>query len=215
LTSHLDLVRLFDRALRRAVLPISFSGGFHPIPKFALANALSLGITSSGEIIDFDLTRLMDLDEFQARLAAQLPSDMPVYRVEEVAPKSPSATQLLEKAEYWITVSSSEAAAWQTWVDAILVAEEITMELTTKSGQVKQVNLCDRLFALDLLPPHTELPKFLPVSSDWATLRYIGSCKNDGTLLRPEHVIYLLEQVSQQEVHLVHVHRQQLLLAEI
>ncbi len=216
LTSHLDLVRLFDRALRRAALPISFSGGFHPSPKFALANALSLGTTSSGEIIDFDLTRLIDLDEFQVKLAAQLSPDMPIYRVEEVAPKSPSATQLLEKAEYWITVSSSEAADWQTWVDAILAAEEITMEQTTKSGQVKQVNLCDRLFALELLSPNTELPKFVPASSEaWATLRYVGSCQNDGTLLRPEHVIYLLEQVSQQEVHLVHAHRQQLLLAEI
>ncbi|NJR37580.1 MAG: TIGR03960 family B12-binding radical SAM protein [Leptolyngbyaceae cyanobacterium CSU_1_4] len=216
LTSHLDLVRLFDRALRRAALPISFSGGFHPSPKFALANALSLGTTSSGEIIDFDLTDSISVDEFQARLAAQLPPDMPIYQAEEVAPKSPSATQLLEKAEYWITVSSSEAAPWQTWVDAILAAEQITMEQTTKSGQVKQVNLCDRLFALELLPPHIELPKFVPVSSEaWATLCYVGSCQNDGTLLRPEHVIYLLEQVSQQEVHLVHAHRRQLLLGKI
>ena len=215
LTSHLDLVRLFDRALRRAALPISFSGGFHPSPKFALANALSLGVTSSGEIIDFDLTCSMDLNEFQAKLAAQMPLDMPIYRVEEIAPKSPSATQLLEQAEYLITVSSPETAAWQTWVDAILAAEEITMEQTTKSGQVKQVNLRDRLFALELLPSNSELPKFAPVSSEtWTTLRYIGSCQNNGTLLRPEHVIYLLEQVSQQEVHLIHVHRQQLLLAE-
>lgn len=216
LTSHLDLVRLFDRVLRRAALPISFSGGFHPSPKFALANALSLGITSSGEIIDFDLTRLMDLSEFQAKLAAQLPPDMPIYSIEEIPPKSASATQLLEKAEYWITVSSSETGAWQTWIDAILTTEEIMMEQTTKSGQVKQVNLCDRLFSLELLPRGIELPKFVPISSeDWATLRYVGSCQNDGTLLRPEHLIYLLEQVSQQEVHLVHAHRQQLLLAEI
>jgi radical SAM-linked protein len=213
LTSHLDLVRLFDRVLRRAAIPITFSGGYHPIPKFALANALSLGITSSGEIVDFDLTRSMDLAEFQSRLAAQLPADMPVYRVEEVAPKSASATQLLEKAEYFMTVSASEAAAWQDWIDAILRAEELMMEQTTKSGQVKQVNLRDRLFALELLPP-TELPKFASVSEDGVTLRYIGSCQNDGTLLRPEHVIYLLEQISGQDIHLVHVHRQQLLLAE-
>jgi radical SAM family uncharacterized protein/radical SAM-linked protein len=214
LTSHLDLVRLFDRVLRRAAIPITFSGGYHPIPKFALANALSLGITSSGEIVDFDLTRSMDLAEFQSKLTAQLPADMPVYRVEEVAPKSASATQLLEKAEYLITVSAADGAAWQDWIDAILRAEELTMEQTTKSGQVKQVNLRDRLFALELLPP-IELPKFVPaVSQDGVTLRYVGSCQNDGTLLRPEHVIYLLEQISGQDIHLVHVHRQQLLLAE-
>jgi radical SAM family uncharacterized protein/radical SAM-linked protein len=215
LTSHLDLVRLFDRALRRAAIPITFSGGYHPIPKFALANALSLGITSSGEIVDFDLTRSMDLGEFQQKLVAQLPADMPVYQVEEVAPQSPSATQLLEKAEYWISVSASEAAPWQAWIDTILSAEEMIMEQTTKSGQVKQVNLRDRLFALELLP-NTDLPKFAPVAElDWVTLRYVGSCQNDGTLLRPEHVLYLLEQVSQQTLHLIHVHRQQLLLASV
>jgi radical SAM family uncharacterized protein/radical SAM-linked protein len=215
LTSHLDLVRLFDRVLRRAAIPITYSGGFHPIPKFALANALSLGITSSGEIVDFDLTRSMDLAEFRAKLAAQLPGDMPVYRVEEVAPKSPSATQLLEKAEYYLTVRTEGAAAWQTWVEQILSAEEMMMEQTTKSGQVKQVNLRDRLFGLELLPSDTELPRFASASKDGLGLRYVGSCQNDGTLLRPEHVIYLLEQISGQDIHLVHVHRQQLLLAEV
>jgi radical SAM family uncharacterized protein/radical SAM-linked protein len=215
LTSHLDLVRLFDRVLRRAAIPITYSGGYHPIPKFALANALSLGITSAGEIVDFDLTRSMDLAEFQEKLAAQLPGDMPVYRVEEVAPKSPSATQLLEKAEYYLTVRAEEAATWQTWVDQILGAEVMMMEQTTKSGQVRQVNLRDRLFELELLPPSAELPKFVPASEDGVTLRYVGSCQNDGTLLRPEHVIYLLEQISGRDIHLVHVHRQQLLLAEV
>jgi radical SAM-linked protein len=206
LTSHLDLIRLFDRALRRAAIPITFSAGFHPIPKFALANALSLGITSSGEIVDFDLTRSMDLQEFQAQFAAQLPTDMPIYRVEAVAPNSPSATQLLEQAEYVLTVGTEEGAAadWQTWVDVIWAAEELMMEQTTKSGQVKQVNLRDRLFALNLTTSEATS----------ATLRYLGSCRNDGTLLRPEHIIYLLEQKSHQEIHLLHTHRQQLLLAE-
>jgi radical SAM family uncharacterized protein/radical SAM-linked protein len=214
LTSHLDLVRLFDRVLRRAAIPITYSGGYHPIPKFALANALSLGITSAGEIVDFDLTRSVDLAEFQEKLAAQLPADMPVYRVEEVAPKSPSATQLLEKAEYYLTVRADEAATWQSWVEQILAAEVMTMEQTTKSGQVRQVNLRDRLFALELLPSHVELPKFVAAVDHGVTLRYVGSCQNDGTLLRPEHVIYLLEQISGQDIHLVHVHRQQLFLAD-
>jgi radical SAM family uncharacterized protein/radical SAM-linked protein len=201
LTSHLDLIRLFDRALRRAAIPISFSGGFHPIPKFALANALSLGTTSSGEIVDFDLTRPIDTTEFQAQLAAQLPADMPIYRVEPIDLKAPSATQLLEQAEYFLTLSA-DTPDWQTWVNEIWTAETLLMEQTTKSGQVREVNLRDRLFALELLS----------VEAEHATLRYIGSCRNDGTLLRPEHMVYLLEKVSQQEIHLLRTHRQQLLL---
>jgi radical SAM family uncharacterized protein/radical SAM-linked protein len=219
LTSHLDLVRLFDRALRRAAIPITFSGGFHPIPKFALANALSLGITSSGEVVDFDLTEVMDLAEFQAKFAAQLPADMPVYRVEAVPPNSPSATQLLEQAEYVLTVAIApessplpSQAQWQAWCDAIESATEIWMEQTTKSGQSKQVNLRDRLFAIELLPGSPAgLSSETPPEVQF---RYIGSCRNDGTLLRPEQFIYLLEQTAQQEMQLRRVHRQRLLLGE-
>jgi hypothetical protein len=61
LLGHLDLVRLFDRAVRRAALPIAFTGGYHPGPRISPANALPLGATSTGEIVDFELTQLVDL----------------------------------------------------------------------------------------------------------------------------------------------------------
>jgi radical SAM family uncharacterized protein/radical SAM-linked protein len=207
LTSHLDLIRVFERALRRAAIPISFSGGFHPTPRFALASALSLGTTSSGEIIDFDLTRSMSIPDFQAQLAAQLPTDMPIYQVEAVDLKAPSATQRLDQAEYRLMVSASgthasEPAAWQTWIEQIWTAETLMMTQTTKSGQEKQVNLRDRLFALELLG----------VEAETAVLQYTGSCRSDGTLLKPEHLVYLLETISQQEIQLLHSHRQRLLL---
>ena len=60
LVSHLDLMRLFDRVMRRAGLPIAFTGGFHPNPRISLASALALGATSSGEIVDFELTQPVD-----------------------------------------------------------------------------------------------------------------------------------------------------------
>ncbi|HHP7243389.1 MAG TPA: TIGR03960 family B12-binding radical SAM protein, partial [Elainellaceae cyanobacterium] len=136
LVSHLDLVRLFDRAVRRAALPISFTGGFHPGPRISPANALPLGATSSGEIVDFELTHRLDLAEFRDKLSAQLPDNIPIYRIEEVEVSSPSATKLLERAEYLITVcdSASDPAInphlpfvsiedWHTWVDAVMQAE--------------------------------------------------------------------------------------------
>ena len=55
LIGHLDLVRMLDRAVRRAALPISFTGGYHPGPRIAPANALMLGATSTAEVIDFEL----------------------------------------------------------------------------------------------------------------------------------------------------------------
>lgn len=230
--SHLDLMRLFDRAVRRAALPIAFTGGFHPGPRIIPANALPLGATSSGELVDFELTRPVDLDDFQTTLSAQLPADLPIYTVEAVNISTPAATQLLERAEYTLSLGAvpnhpteifPAFAEWQTWIEKVLAAEEIWFEQTTKSGKVQQVNLRDRLFALQLiqpvetrlivsLPPNPNPQSFPPNPA--ISLRYIGSCRNDGTLLRPDHVVKMLEQVSHQELQLLHVHRENLLLAD-
>jgi radical SAM-linked protein len=225
LVSHLDLVRLYDRAVRRASLPIAYTGGFHPSPRIMIANALPLGATSHGEIVDFELTQLMDAEKFKEQLASQLPQDIPVYRAEEVSLKAPAATQVLERAEYLITVAKVQDSApcppnspsleetntqhWRDWVEQVKASEAIWWEQTTKSGKKKQVNLRDRLFELEVNEPHciTEEEKDSTV-----VLRYIGSCRNDGTLLRPEHLVYMLEQVTQQEFQLLHSHRQQLIL---
>jgi radical SAM family uncharacterized protein/radical SAM-linked protein len=212
LVSHLDLVRLFDRAVRRAAIPIAFTGGFHPNPRIIPASALSLGITSSGEIVDFELTERMAIADFQAQLAAQLPPEMPVYQVTEVSLSAPAATQLLEKADYQITVAldepeSAEQADWRGWVEGVLAQTTLEIEQTTKSGKVQTINLRDRLFELGLVSEMSDSPP-------QATFRYIGSCRNDGTLLRPDHLVQMLETVAQRQLKLCQVHRHQLLLAE-
>jgi radical SAM family uncharacterized protein/radical SAM-linked protein len=205
LVSHLDLVRLFDRVVRRAALPIAFTGGYHPGPRISIANALPLGVTSSGEIVDFELTDWMEIEEFRQKLIAQLPADIPVYRIEEVEVRTPPATALLERAEYAIKVDSEllSREQWQSWIDTVLALEEIAWEKTTKSGKKAIVNLRDRLFDLNLDSQENTTEPFV-------ILRYLGSCRNDGTLLQPEHVIFMLERVCDRELHLLSVHRQQM-----
>lgn len=229
LVSHLDLVRLFDRAVRRAALPISFTGGFHPGPRISPANALPLGATSSGEIVDFELTHRLDPAEFRDKLSAQLPDNIPMYRVEEVEVSSPSATKLLERAEYLITIcpvpanppavdSDSPFVAiedWRTWVDAVMQAEVIECDHTTKSGKTHTVNLRDRLFDLEVISDVNSGSESVQTeaSASQVTLRYVGSCRNDGTLLRPNQVVYMLEQLAQHELQLLRIHRNRLFLA--
>lgn len=218
LISHLDLVRLFDRALRRASLPISFTGGFHPSPRMSLANALPLGVTSSGEIGDFELTQVMDPEEFWTRLGAQFPSDLPIYQVLPVEIKSPSATQLLERAQYILTLKMGEGGEgitpeqMQSWIDKIWYSETLEWEQTTSSGKHKTVNLRERLFELTLLASTKD-----DLDEDYWQINYIGSCRNDGTLLKPEQILDMLKQVSQPDFpgltwELHKTHRAQLFL---
>ena len=222
LLGHLDLVRLFDRALRRAAMPIAFTGGFHPGPRISPANALPLGATSSGEVIDFELTQPMALATFRSQLAAQLPADMPIFDVVDVPLSDPSATKSLERAEYLLVLAPEpdpETIArpdWSEWIAAILQAESVMWEHTTKSGKKKSVNLRDRLFELALADQSTL--SFLP--AHWqgnkvdssVVIRYVGSCRNDGTLLRPEHVTFMFEQIASCPLSLLHTHRLQLIL---
>jgi radical SAM family uncharacterized protein/radical SAM-linked protein len=203
LLSHLDLLRLYDRIIRRAAIPIAFTGGFHPSPRIVPANALPLGVTSAGEIVDFELTETMDIEEFRQRLVAQFPEGLPIYEVEEVSVQAPSATQLLEKAEYQLTVDLAEGTAdWQTWIAGVLSRDEILLERTTKSGKTFPINGRDLLFSLELV--ETDGSKVV--------LRYVGSCKNDGTLLRPEQLVAMVEKVAQQEIRLLSIHRLRLIL---
>lgn len=210
LVSHLDLIRLFDRVMRRAALPVAFTGGFHPMPRISVATALALGATSSGEIADFELTVPVDIDTFREQLVREMPTDIPIYNVEQIDLKTPAATQLLETAEYLITVAALEETTpiqWQNWIDTIKAKDELWYEHTTKSGKSQLINLRDRLFELELVETHKGVAESISV------IRYVGSYRQDGFLLRPEQILFMLGTVASGELQLLHIHRNRLILA--
>ncbi|MGV0104875.1 TIGR03936 family radical SAM-associated protein [Nostoc sp. DSM 114160] len=210
LISHLDLIRLFDRIVRRSGLPIAFTGGFHPMPRISLATALALGATSSGEIADFELTVPVEVDTFFRKLAHEMPTDIPIYNVEQIDLKASAATQLLESAEYLITVTAlaeTTPIQWQTWIDTIKAKEELWYEQTTKSGKSQLINLRDRLFELELVETHNSIAESMS-----SVIRYLGSYRQDGLLLRPEQILFMLETVAGVEFQLLHIHRNRLIL---
>ena len=209
LVSHLDLMRLFDRVIRRASLPIAFTGGFHPSPRIAIASALALGATSSGEIVDFELTQTVEVETFRQQLAKELPPDIPIYDVGNIDLKDPAANQVMEAADYLITVATPNAVTatqWQDWVDTIKAKEELWWEKTTKSGKQSLINLRSRLFELELVESDTS------VAESTVVLRYLGSCRHDGVILRPEQILSMLEMVTGREFQLLHIHRNGLVL---
>ncbi|HIK46294.1 MAG TPA: TIGR03960 family B12-binding radical SAM protein [Leptolyngbyaceae cyanobacterium M65_K2018_010] len=218
LIGHLDLVRLFDRALRRASLPISFTGGFHPGPRISPANALPLGMTSSGEVVDFELKEAIAPDLFRQRLAAQLPREIPLYEVTEVPLDTPSATKLLEQAEYYLRLGceaqGSIPPAWDAWIAELLDRPCLPWEKITKSGATQVIDLRQQLYHIGRVEA---VPRALPRAAlepaeGEVLLRIVGSCRNDGNLLRPEHVLHMMEQVSGQPLQLLHRHRARLIL---
>lgn len=78
--SHLDLMRLFMRALRRADLPVKISEGFNPHPKLSLKRALKLGVESDNEEAAVTLKEFINPKEFQQKLEQQLPEGITIKK---------------------------------------------------------------------------------------------------------------------------------------
>lgn len=79
--SHLDLMRLFMRAFRRAGLPLKMTEGFSPHPKFSIKRALKLGLESENEEATLLLKESISASEFTVRLSRQLPDGISIKEV--------------------------------------------------------------------------------------------------------------------------------------
>ncbi len=200
LLGHLDLMRLWERACRRAQLPLAYTGGFHPSPRLAVAAALPLGFTSQAEVLDLELYEGLSARELREQLAAQLPSELPIYALKEIPLKAISANAALQAAQYRLSVEGD--LDWAAAVERVLKAESLLLEKTTKSGRVETFDARARLLDLQLVS----------VAENQAELTYTGMLRNDGTYLRPEQVVQLL--AGGESVQLLAVERLQLQLSE-
>ena len=104
--SHLDLMRLWQRALRRADMPLVYSQGFSPHPRLSLAAPLAVGVTSGGELMDIFLERRVSPHFFIKAIKEQLPRGIDVSEVMEVGLGLPSLQSQVLSAEYRVVAET-------------------------------------------------------------------------------------------------------------
>jgi radical SAM-linked protein len=80
--SHLDLMRLFTRAMRRAELPLKMTEGFSPHPKFSIHKALKLGVASPNELATIALKGWVSPEDFKEKLKKQLPEGIEIINAQ-------------------------------------------------------------------------------------------------------------------------------------
>jgi radical SAM-linked protein len=102
--SHLDTLRYWERAIRRAELPLSYSHGFTPHPKLAFAGPLPLGYLGRDEVVDVTLDDRLDPAEFLSRVGNQTTPDLHLTRAAEVALSTPAPQASLLWADYTVQV---------------------------------------------------------------------------------------------------------------
>lgn len=149
--SHLDLMKVFERAIRRARLPIAYSQGFNPHPGMVFGLPLGVGVTSEAEYGDFEITDdEMSAQEFADRLNLQLPTGVEVLAAKKKASKK-NIMATIAASEYIVIVGTPAECnqkALKGSIDKYLSQKEIVVKKRTKNG-VKDTDIRDMIFDLN------------------------------------------------------------------
>jgi len=157
LLSHLDLMRMLERALRRSALPISFTGGFHPLPRIQIALALPLGAEAHSEWMDLEFTEHLSPDHLCTVLQPLLPAGITLLSASEVPVGSRSLSQEITAAVWCFDLhladqgSERDSLDWDAAVASITAAQQLIWHDTDKKGRPRQRDCRPSLRRLELL----------------------------------------------------------------
>jgi radical SAM-linked protein len=131
-TSHRDFGRAFERALRRAAVPMAYSSGFSPHPRISYPNASPTGAASEAEYLEIGLAAACDPGKVRDALDAALPPGLDVV---EVAVARPGAlAEELTGSRWQVDIPGLPAATLQTARDEFLARDLVLVERMTKNG---------------------------------------------------------------------------------
>jgi len=131
-TSHRDFGRAFERALRRAGVPMAYSSGFSPHPRISYANASPTGAASEAEYLEIGLAEVCPPTAVQAALDAALPPGLDVLEVVESPPGT--LADALTGSRWRVTVVGVAADGLAYAVRAVLDAPVVSVSRMTKNG---------------------------------------------------------------------------------
>lgn len=164
--SHLDLMRLFQRAFKRAGLPLTHTQGFNPRPSVSIALPLSLGVESQCELLDFELEgQPIPHSEIQQRLNQALVEGVQVLQVYDGGRKLKELSLL--ESELVLEYDSGIPAEAEEEISALFSGKELIVEKKSKNGIAEQ----------DLIPMIRRI-HVAPSSEQELAIRVLACCQN-------------------------------------
>ena len=192
-TSHRDIQRAFERALRRAGVPMAFSAGFSPHPRISWAGAAPTGTASEAEYVEIAVSARVDPEQVRGALDSALPPGLDVLDVVEAAPGS-SLMDRLEASVWQVELPGVSPDAARTAVDKFLAAASVQVERLTKNG-MRGFDARSAVLALDCLDPGSNLQ-----SPPCAILQVV--VRHSTPAVRPDDVLTGLVSVAGLELPL-------------
>ncbi len=190
-TSHRDFARAFERALRRADVPIGYSAGFSPHPKVSYVGAAPTGVASEAEYLEIGLAERREPAAVRAALDAALPPGLDV--VEVVEARAPgSLADRVDASQWQLVVPDVDAAAVRAALDELLAASAAPVERLMKDGR-RTIDARAPLVAAEVCdaPPQ---PAATGGSGHCAILRLV--VRHATPAVRPDDVLTALRQVA-------------------
>ena len=130
--SHRDFARAFERALRRADVPMAYSSGFSPHPKISYAGAAPTGAASEAEYLEIALAQRCDPEQLRRTLASVLPPVLPIVRVVEAS--GGPLPERMQASRWLLDFGAADPAELSAAVADYLAADELEVERHTKKG---------------------------------------------------------------------------------
>ena len=188
--SHLDMVQVFTRAMRRARLPVSFSEGFVPREKISFSPPLPLGLTSKGEYADIEFSVFINPKELEERLNRELPPGLEIKEAKIIPLKSRSLMATFNCAEYEAKLPLNRIQDLGSRIQDLLKRREILIKRETPKG-IKEIDIRPSILELELKD---------------STLRMLLRIE-----VRPQEVVRALLNLSREETLKLSIERKDLL----
>ncbi len=212
--SHLDLMKVFERAIRRSSLPISYSQGFNPHPQMVFGLPLAVGMTSECEYADFELTREISPEQFMERLNEALPEAIRITAAAQKRSKK-NIMATIAGADYFLELFSDEQISSDTVVQKVgtLLKRESIKVLKEGRGKdrkatFKEVEIRPLILNIEVVPIQS-LPEGYEIFQSAFVIKAgfkAGSVAN----LRPELFIKALHEQADISVAASRIHRKAL-----
>lgn len=196
-TSHLDLIRIFERAFRRANIKLTYSQGFNPHPKVAYGPPLAVGFTSDAEYMDVHYDRNSEQD-IKSSLNRNLPDGLRILEIRSLFGKPQSLASIINRAEYDIVLLKAfDQSYLNTRIGEFLAREQIVIERQRTKG-LQQLDIRPFIESIAINEQHGSVHFSLNIIK--------------GSTARIQEILGELLSLTEAEIALCRVHRSNLLI---
>ncbi|MEU9160103.1 TIGR03936 family radical SAM-associated protein [Streptomyces sp. NPDC048424] len=186
-TSHRDFQRAFERALRRAEVPMAYSAGFTPHPRVSYANAAPTGTGSEAEYLEIALAEPRDPEKLRELLDESMPTGLDI--IDAVEARTSGLADRLTASVWELRLDGVELAEAERAVTAFLAAETVEVQRRTKNG-MRTFDTRGAVVSLEALPA----PADRPLDNACAILRLV--VRHLTPAVRPDDVLSGLRAVA-------------------